>query len=59
MSIADVHLDPTIFPDPEAFEPERWLPSNPNLERAKACFVPFGSGSRDCAGMKYDSLPST
>ncbi|KAI0164163.1 putative flavonoid 3-hydroxylase [Xylariaceae sp. FL1272] len=51
MTIRDVALDPTIFPDPYLFKPERWLPSNPDLQACNRYFVPFSKGSRMCIGM--------
>ena len=40
------HRDPRIFPDPEAFRPERFLDGRPgNYE-----YYPFGGGSRACIG---------
>lgn len=46
-----VQHDPDIFPNPEAFEPERWLKADSerliNMERA---FLNFGAGSRQCIG---------
>jgi cytochrome P450 len=44
-----VHRDPTLYADPDVFDPDRWLP-----ERAKdvprPAFVPFGAGNRQCIG---------
>jgi len=48
MTTVDVLMNEKIFPDPQAFIPERWI-SNPELERY---FVPFGKGSRQCLGIK-------
>ncbi|KAG9195020.1 hypothetical protein G6011_00140 [Alternaria panax] len=42
-----LHMDPTIYPDPFAFRPERWL-ENPKLIRY---LFAFGRGSRNCLGM--------
>ncbi|CAG5152694.1 uncharacterized protein ALTATR162_LOCUS2873 [Alternaria atra] len=42
-----LHTDPTIYPDPFAFRPERWL-ENPKLTRY---LFAFGRGSRNCLGM--------
>jgi cytochrome P450 len=49
MSIRDMHYNPEIFPEPNAFKPERWLdPDNKrDLERY---LVPFSRGSRGCVG---------
>jgi hypothetical protein len=43
-------MDPTIFPEPNKFDPERWIRGGEELERY--C-VPFGKGSRRCIGMRY------
>jgi cytochrome P450 len=52
-----LHDDPTLFPDPLAFRPERWL-CDPDadpaalaaLARARRFFVPFSRGTRACLG---------
>jgi cytochrome P450 len=55
MSQRHVLHDPVIFPEPMKFDPSRWLPSNPELQRLNRYHFPFGRGSRMCAGMKYAS----
>lgn len=52
MTLRDVLLDPSIFAKPMAFEPERWLSDNPDLQRINQAYVPFGKGSRMCVGLK-------
>ena len=42
-----LHTDPSIYPDPFSFQPERWL-ANPKLVRY---LFAFGRGSRNCLGM--------
>lgn len=42
-----MHNDPSIFQDPESFQPQRWL-DNPKLEKY---LVPFSKGSRACLGI--------
>ena len=50
MSPHFIHLSPEIFPDPQKFIPERWLPNSqvPGNERFLA---PFSKGSRQCIGL--------
>ncbi|KAL8747287.1 MAG: hypothetical protein Q9184_007624 [Pyrenodesmia sp. 2 TL-2023] len=59
MSLRDVHLDPSVFPSPQAFIPERWLPVNNHSgrllsyageSRLENYLVPFGRGARACVG---------
>jgi cytochrome P450 len=51
-----LHHDPSVFPDPESFIPERWLESPPEkLAEMEMSFFSFGAGSRTCVG-KYISL---
>ena len=47
-----IHDDPTLFPDPYTFSPERWLPLASNGQRLLKYFMPFGRGSRMCVGME-------
>lgn len=42
-----LHTDPTIYPEPFEFRPERWL-DNPRLLRN---LFAFGRGSRNCLGI--------
>ena len=41
-----LHRDPSIYPDPDAFRPERWLDSKPGTYT----WVPFGGGRTRCLG---------
>ncbi|KAJ8119891.1 hypothetical protein ONZ43_g3258 [Nemania bipapillata] len=51
MTLREISLDPEIFPSPMEFRPERWLPSNPNLEQCNRYLVAFSRGSRMCIGI--------
>ncbi|KAI1505577.1 putative flavonoid 3-hydroxylase [Biscogniauxia marginata] len=51
MTIRDVLLDPNIYEDPSEFRPERWLSTNPDIEKLNQHFIPFSRGNRICAGM--------
>jgi cytochrome P450 len=43
------HRDPRLHPDPERFDPERFL-GDGTAGRAVYAFFPFGAGPRDCVG---------
>lgn len=50
-----LHHDPSIFPDPEKFLPERWLSdgteeTKQKIGRLDANWMGFGGGSRSCPG---------
>ena len=48
-----MHRDPSIFPSPDTFLPERWLKSSSTpdqLSTMAAYMMPFGTGSRMCRG---------
>ena len=46
-----MHDNPTIFPSPHTFKPERWLPLDTEGRRLQKYMVAFGKGSRQCIGM--------
>lgn len=50
-SVWSIMRDPAIFPDPEAFKPERWL--GPDAARLEEAFMAFGVGPRSCIGYKF------
>jgi hypothetical protein len=50
-----VHRDPTLFPDPDLFLPDRWLPDGTEqkkkeIGRMDALWLGFGGKSRSCPG---------
>lgn len=49
MSIRDVHYNPTVFPSPTTFDPERWL-DPVRKQVSEKFFVAFGRGTRSCIG---------
>ncbi|KAL9581354.1 MAG: hypothetical protein Q9212_003945 [Teloschistes hypoglaucus] len=42
------NMNPSVFPEPERFLPERWLENDPQLDKN---MVSFSRGSRICLGM--------
>jgi len=44
------HMNPSIFPEPEKFMPERWLDDAPREFKLEKYMVAFSTGSRDCIG---------
>lgn len=61
-----MHYDAANFPDPEKFQPERWLFNvtadedeeqvKTRKDRMQAAYFPFGLGSRTCIGKNIASL---
>ncbi|MFI9824359.1 cytochrome P450 [Streptomyces sp. NPDC052013] len=47
-----LHHNPDLFPDPEQFDPDRWLPERANAVPHGA-MLPFGAGNRKCIGDKF------
>jgi cytochrome P450 len=48
-SIHLVHRDPAIYPEPDAFRPERFLETPPGTYT----WIPFGGGVRRCLGASF------
>ena len=46
-----MHRNPRYFPNPEGFDPERFLAPDP--ARPKLAYIPFGGGPRTCIGNAF------
>ncbi|KAF7524653.1 hypothetical protein G7054_g11357 [Neopestalotiopsis clavispora] len=55
MTIYSAHRDPKIFPNPETFDPTRWLDLE-EKKRMESAFIPFSAGSRGCLGRNITYL---
>lgn len=52
MSSAIMHQDERVFPEPQAFVPERWLDGEGGRRRdLERCMMTFSRGSRQCLGI--------
>ncbi len=53
-SIWQLHHDARWFPDPERFQPERFLPGAPDVPRG--AYMPFGAGRHVCIGQHFATM---
>jgi cytochrome P450 len=49
------HRDPRWFPNPEAFDPDRWT-TEARSARPRFCYFPFSGGSRSCLGEGFAGM---
>lgn len=52
VSISRCHADPNTFPDPDRFDPQRYIVGKPS----PFAWIPFGGGTRRCAGAAFAKM---
>ncbi|NBE52009.1 cytochrome P450 [Streptomyces sp. YC537] len=53
-SLYALHRDPRFFPEPDAFDPDRWLPERQAAAGLRReAYIPFGAGNRKCIGDQF------
>ncbi|NDZ93483.1 cytochrome P450 [Streptomyces sp. SID6673] len=50
--LGQVHRDPSVWEDPDVYDPDRFLPANIKKRPAHS-YKPFGSGLRACIGRQF------
>ncbi|KAF9886007.1 hypothetical protein FE257_012188 [Aspergillus nanangensis] len=46
-----IHMDPSVFPEPEKFDPERWIRAGENRKKLESVLVNWSKGRRQCLGI--------
>lgn len=52
ISLLQLHSNPDVYPDPERFDPQRFIDEKPNT----FSWVPFGGGTRRCVGAAFANM---
>lgn len=52
ISLGQLHADPDVYPEPDRFDPQRFIDEKPNT----FSWVPFGGGTRRCVGAAFANM---
>lgn len=52
ISVYGLHHDARFYPNPDKFDPDRFLPENQE-SRPNYAYIPFGEGPRNCIGNRF------
>ncbi|MGB6207638.1 cytochrome P450 [Mycobacterium sp.] len=52
VSIARMHANPEVFPEPDRFDPQRFIGTKP----PSFAWIPFGGGARRCVGAVFANM---
>lgn len=53
-----IHRRSDLYPNPNHFDPDRWLPGH-TTTLPRGAFIPFGGGTRRCIGDTFAMLEAT
>jgi len=51
--VTSIHMEPKYYPNPDKFDPEGHFGSEVKKDRSPYAYLPFGSGPRNCIGMRF------
>ncbi|KAI5199546.1 cytochrome P450 6A1 [Aureobasidium subglaciale] len=54
--MANVHLNPEVYADPEKWDPSRYLPGREEDRKTKFGYIGWGAGRHPCLGMRFAKL---
>lgn len=52
VGIGQIHANPGVFPDPDRFDPQRYIGTKPSA----LSWIPFGGGTRRCVGAAFANM---
>ncbi|KAK3073790.1 hypothetical protein LTR53_004314 [Teratosphaeriaceae sp. CCFEE 6253] len=55
-AVGDVHYDPSIYPNPGAWDPARYMPERAEDKKAQYGYMGWGVARHPCLGMRFAKL---